>query len=121
MFPLVIILIIIAILVGAAIAVTSGGTRQLPPAPPEPPPVGLPRQRHFQKRPPPPKGERFKKRMPIVPPVTMDLKPKENEGPRPIRTTKVQLDFNLPCKVTARQKLVCGCQICRDLRKKFGV
>lgn len=113
-----IIAVILAIAIGAA---ASSGTRQLPPGPPEPPQLGPPKERHFHKRLPPPRGIIFKKRVPPVPPAMRDLKPKQNQGRGAMKPKKVQIDFNLPCRVTARPKLMCGCQICRDLRKKFGV
>jgi hypothetical protein len=121
MILLVVVLIIAVILAIAIGAAASSGTQQLPPGPPEPPPLGPPRTPHFHKRPSPPRGKHFQKRVPPLPPATRDMKRKQNQGQGGITPKEVRIDFNLPCRVTGVIMLKCGCQICRDLRKKFDV
>jgi hypothetical protein len=121
---LLIALIVVAVLI--AVASLGPGRQALPgkvkPPPPLPPaqPPALPpaTEPNFRRR---QKPANFRKRLPTAPPVSKELgtKPKGNGGG--VRPKKVHLDFSLPCRVTGRVMLECGCQVCRELRKKFGV
>lgn len=127
-------LIIVAVLI-AAVSLSAG--RPLLPGKGGPPPV-LPTQAQTQVQQPPlraapppatprtvfrkrPRSAHFNKRAPTAPPKSKELgrKPKGDGGT--LKGKRLHLDFNLPCTVTGRARLECGCQICRDLRKRFGV
>ena len=116
MIFLVVLLIVAVILIATGVA-AFGGRTELPPAAPGPPQLAPSKEQRFRKRLPPP---RFKKRVALAPPATQELSPR-NKGSGAIKPKKVHVDFNLPCRVTGRKLLNCGCQICLDLRKKYGV
>lgn len=119
-------LVIVAILIAA---VSIGVARQALPGGNKPPPA-LPPAEHtvshpepeirFRKR-LPKRSAHFTKRVPKAPPQTKEMGPKPQGNGGAVKQKKVHLDFSLPCRVTGRTMLECGCQVCRDLRKKFGV
>jgi hypothetical protein len=113
-----IVAVIFAIVIGAA---AFSESRQLPPGPSEPTAIAPPQELRFQKRLLPPESPRFKKRIPPPPPATRTLKPTRTSGGGAIEVKKLHIDFNRPCRVTGRPMRECGCQSCRDLRKKYGV
>jgi hypothetical protein len=123
---LIIALVIVALLILAAGTdagrqLLNGRSEQPPVLPPARPSVLPPAQEspRFRRRPESP--HYFKKRVPTPPPKSKEVGPKPQGNGGAVKPKKLHLDFNLPCPVTGRAKLECGCQICRELRKKFGV
>lgn len=113
------VLVVIAVII--VIVAAASGTRQLRLGPPQPPLLQPSRSKRFEKRLAPPAATHFKKRVPPQPPVTMDVRRKPGREGGTVKPKKVHVDFSRPCRVTGRAILECGCQICRELRKKYSV